>query len=42
MQSQRTESKRKLPPGIRERQSRKCLSRTSGKCDCTPTIEASI
>jgi integrase len=42
MQSQRTESKRKLPPGIRERHSRKCWSRTGGKCDCTPTIEASI
>ncbi|MGZ4391624.1 MAG: tyrosine-type recombinase/integrase [Gaiellaceae bacterium] len=42
MQSQRTESKRKLPPGIRERHSRKCRSRTGGKCDCTPTIEASI
>ena len=42
MQSQRTESQRKLPPGIRERHSRKCRSRTGGKCNCTPTIEASI
>src|SRR4051794_21920370 len=42
MQSQRTEPKRKLPTGIRERHSRNCQSRAGAKCDCTPTIEASV
>jgi integrase len=42
MQSQRNESKRKLPTGIRERHSRNCQSRVGGKCDCAPTIEASV
>ena len=42
-QPPRTEQpKRKLPAGIRERHSRKCHSRVGGKCDCTPTIEASV
>ena len=42
MQDQRTESKRKLPTGIRERHSRTCQSRAGGTCDCVPTIEASV
>src|SRR5215831_10510495 len=42
MQTQRNESKRKLPEGIRERHSRKCSTRDGGKCDCDPAIEASV
>jgi integrase len=42
MHSQRNESKRKLPAGIRERHSRNCQSHAGGKCDCTPAIEASV
>lgn len=42
MQSQRNESQRKLPTGIRERHSRTCSSRQGVRCDCTPAIEASI
>ena len=42
MHNQTSEPKRKLPTGIRERHSRTCRSRDGGKCDCTPTVEASI
>jgi integrase len=42
MQGQSSETKRKLPTGIRERHSRTCASRDGGKCDCTPAIEASV
>ena len=34
--------KKKLPEGIRERHSRSCAAKAGGKCDCTPTIEASV
>jgi integrase len=42
MQAQRSEAKRKLPTGVRERHSRTCASREGRKCDCTPAIEASV
>jgi integrase len=42
MQSQRSEVKRKLPEGIRERHSRRCKSRDGGRCNCSPGIEASV
>lgn len=42
MQPEGSETKRKLPTGIRERHSRTCDSRSGGKCDCTPAIEASV
>jgi integrase len=42
MQAQRSGEKRKLPTGIRERHSRSCTSRSGGRCDCTPAIEASV
>lgn len=42
MQSQRSEEKRKLPTGIRERHSRSCTSRAGGKCNCTPAYEAYV
>ena len=42
MQSHPSETKRKLPAGIRERHSRSCASRSGNKCNCTPSIEASV
>jgi integrase len=42
MQGQSSEAKRKLPTGIRERHSRGCSSRGGGKCNCTPSYEASV
>jgi len=42
MQEQRSEAKRKLPTGVRERHSRTCASREGRRCDCTPAIEASV
>lgn len=32
----------KRPTGIYERHSKRCLSRTGGKCSCTPTWEAKV
>lgn len=42
MHGQPSETKKKLPPGIRVRHARSCASRTDGKCNCAPSVEASI
>ncbi|MFL5941719.1 MAG: tyrosine-type recombinase/integrase [Gaiellaceae bacterium] len=42
MQAQRSEAKKKLPTGIRERHSRTCPSRDGGKCNCDPAYEAAV
>jgi integrase len=42
MQGQPSETKKKLPEGIRERHSRKCASREGRKCNCEPSYEASV
>jgi integrase len=42
MQQQRSEAKKKLPTGIRERHSRTCTSREGARCNCSPAYEASV
>ena len=40
MQAQRSESKRKLPPGIDERHSRHCATTDGYRCNCQPSYRA--
>lgn len=42
MQGQSSQTKKKLPTGIRERHSRACASRAGGTCSCVPSYEASV